>query len=148
MRLTEYMMGGKQLHEMPAGHLMERDAPYYHEDSSGHSLATAMVNGRCGSIPIVNDQKLLVGIVTEFDLLKALMKGADLTKVKAREMMSRSPISVSKDQTADKIIELMETHHLIHLPVIDNQKRLVGSIERGDVLLGYLESRLEPPKSF
>lgn len=148
MRLTEYMMGGKQLHEMAAEHLMQRDAPYYREDSSGHTLATAMVNERCGAVPIVDEKKQLVGIVTEFDLLKALMKGADLKKVEAREMMTRPPISVSKKQTADKIIELLETHHLIHLPVVDEQGRLVGLIERDDMLLGYLESRLEPPKSF
>ena len=148
MRLTEYMMGGKQLHEMTAEHLMQRDAPYYREDTSGFTLATAMVKGRCGSVAIVNEKKQLVGIVTEFDLLKALMKGADLEKVKAREIMSRQPISVSNDQTAEKIIELMETRHLIHLPVVDKQGQLVGLIERDDVLLGYLESRLKPPKSF
>ena len=148
MRLAEYMMTGKKLHEMTAEHLMQQAVLSYHEDSSGYDLATAMVNEKCGAVSIVNEEGRLVGIVTEFDLLKVLMEETDPEKVKAREIMSQPPISISIDETADKIIELLERRHLIHLPVVDKQGRLVGLIERNDVILGYLESKLGPPKSF
>jgi CBS domain-containing protein len=39
---------------------------------------------------------------------------------------------------------MLETGHLIHLPVVDYEGKLVGMIERYDVLAGYLESKLGP----
>src|SRR4030095_10781944 len=94
MRLAEYMTSGVQLREMTAEHLMQQTTLYYRENTRGYDLAIVMVNEKCGAVPIVNEEDRLVGIVTEFDLLKVLMEGADLEKVEAHEIMSRSPISV------------------------------------------------------
>lgn len=112
---------------MRAEDLMEKDIPYYPPDAIGLTLATAMISWKCGAIPIVDEQKQIIGIVTEFDLLDALMRGEDLEKVRASE-----------------IIKIMETLHLIHIPVVDSEGQLVGLIERSDTLLAYLESRLTP----
>lgn len=41
----------------------------------------------------------------------------------------------------------MDGLHLIHLPVVNQEGQLIGLIERSDILLGYLESRLGPLQS-
>ena len=132
------------LAKMRAEHLMERDIPYYRSDAIGLTLATAMISWKCGAISIVDEQKQLIGIVTEFDLLDALMRGEDLEKVKALEIMAKETKFVKQETMAEEIIKIMDTLHLIHLPVVDSQGQLVGLIERSDILLGYLESRLIP----
>ncbi len=124
-----------------AEHLMERDVPYYHADALGLTLATSMINRHCGAIPIVNGRRDLIGIVTEFDLLNALIQGRDLEKVQASEIMAGEPKFVRKDTPAEEIIKIMDSLHLIHIPVVDAGGKLLGLIERSDILLGYLESR-------
>ncbi|HLB01521.1 MAG TPA: CBS domain-containing protein, partial [Nitrospiria bacterium] len=74
MRGRDFMVGGKSLQEMTADHLMQTDPTAYHQDITAHSLAVVVIKRRSGSIPIVDNDGKLVGIVTEFDLLKALME--------------------------------------------------------------------------
>jgi CBS domain-containing protein len=135
------------LGRIQAGHLMEKDIPYYHSDAIGLTLATAMINRSCGAIPIVDEQKQLIGIVTEFDLLNALMRGKDLETVRAAEIMALEPKFVRQETSAEEIIKMMDALHLIHLPVVNQEGQLIGLIERSDILLGYLESRLGPLQS-
>ena len=130
--------------KMRAEDLMEKDIPYYPPESIGLTLATAMISWKCGAIPIVDEQKQIIGIVTEFDLLDALMRGEDLEKVKASEIMAQEAKFVKQETMAEEIIKIMETLHLIHIPVVDSEGQLVGLIERSDILLAYLESRLTP----
>jgi CBS domain-containing protein len=143
MKGAKKRKGQTPLGKLKATDLMEKDVPYFHADVIGLTLATAMINRGCGAIPIVNDQKKLIGIVTEFDLINALMQGKDLERVKALDMMARDPRCVSQDTSAEEIIRIMSTLHLIHLPVVDRQHQLTGMIERGDILLGYLESKMD-----
>jgi CBS domain-containing protein len=106
-----------------------------------------VIKRRSGSIPIVDNDGKLVGIVTEFDLLKALMEGKYFEKITAGEIMTRNPVTVSEKTSATEILDILETGHLIHLPVVDVEGKLVGMIERYDVLTGYLESKLGPLSS-
>jgi CBS domain-containing protein len=144
MRGTDFMVGGKSLKEMTADHLMQRDPATYYPDVTGHTLANAVIKSRSGGIPIVDHAGRLVGIVTEFDLLKALMESKDLEKITATELMTENPVTVCEKTSATEILDVLETGHLIHLPVVDYEGRLVGMIERYDVLAGYLESKLGP----
>ena len=97
MRLTEYLNGGKILEEMRASHLMEREVVYFNADHSGHDIAEALVKGNFGSAPIVDLQRRVIGIVTEYDLLNALMRGENLKEIRAEDLMTRPPIVVSEE---------------------------------------------------
>jgi CBS domain-containing protein len=144
MKGTDFMVGGMSLKEMRADHLMQRDPATYHPDATGHTLADAVIKSKSGGIPIVDEEGKLVGIVTEFDLLKVLMEGRDLEKTTAKELMTENPVTVSEKACATEILDVLETGHLLHLPVVDYEGKLVGMIERYDVLAGYLESKLGP----
>jgi CBS domain-containing protein len=144
MKGTDFMVGGVSLKEMTADHLMQRDPAAHHADATGHTIADAVIKSRSGGIPIVDDTGKVLGIVTEFDLLKVLMEGRDLEKITAEELMTENPVTVSEKTSATEILDMLETGHLIHLPVVDYEGKLVGMIERYDVLAGYLESKLGP----
>jgi CBS domain-containing protein len=47
--------------------------------------------------------------VSEFDLLKAITEGEELSKVTAGEMMTKGNISVTKDTSATEIIRLLRS---------------------------------------
>ena len=81
-----------------------------------------------------------MGIVSEFDLLKAITEGEELSKVTAGEMMTKGNISVTKDTSATEIIRLLQSQHRIRVAVVDAQGKLLGVEAQRDILLGYLRA--------
>ncbi|HLG23178.1 MAG TPA: CBS domain-containing protein [Candidatus Manganitrophaceae bacterium] len=145
MRRVDYMLGGEDFKKMTASHFMQTDVYYYSKNSTGDKLATAITMGGFGSVPIVDKGKKLVGIVSEFDLLKAIMSGRELEKVTAEEIMTADPVSVREDTPSEKIIEILQEKRLIRAPVVDKNGKLIGIVARRDILQGYLKSRETPP---
>ena len=145
MRRVDYMLGGEDFKKMTASHFMQTDVYYYSKNSTGDKLATAITMGGFGSVPIVDKGKKLVGIVSEFDLLKAIMSGRELEKVTAEEIMTPDPVSVREDTPSEKIIEILQEKRLIRAPVVDKNGKLIGIVARRDILQGYLKSRETPP---
>ena len=82
----------------------------------------------------------MLGIVSEFDLLKAIMDGKELTKVTAGDIMTKGAISVTQDTPAMEIITLLQSKHLIRVAVADADGKLVGIVSRRDILLGYVRA--------
>ncbi len=145
MRRVDYMVGGEDFKKMSAAQFMQTDVYYYPKSATGDKLATAITMGGFGSVPIVDQEKKLVGIVSEFDLLKAIRSGRELEKVTAEEIMTANPISVTEDTLSDAIIQLLQEKKLIRVPVVDKAGALMGVVARRDILQGYLKSKESPP---
>ena len=116
---------------------MEKDVQYGLRSTKADVLASQMIEG-FGGVPIVDDDRRLVGIVTEFDLLAALDRGLLLSELTAQQIMTGVPISVRKDMDAQRLIHLLKTNHLIRVPVVDQEDRLIGVVARRDILRSYL----------
>ncbi len=144
MRGTDYEVGGKKLWEMAASRLMEQEVFSFGEGASCHDLAETMVREDFGSAPIVDREGRLMGIVTEYDLLDALLDGKDLKQTPAAECMTRPAISIAEKMTAEQVVRLLQARHLIRVPVTDPNGVLIGLVARRDILAGYLESNLAP----
>ncbi|MEC4672899.1 MAG: CBS domain-containing protein [Nitrospirota bacterium] len=121
------------------GQLMETNVQSAQNDAKADMLASLMMEG-FGSVPIVDDGDRLVGIVSEFDLLKALRKGKKLTEVVAGDIMTPTPISANQSMDMPAVIDILQNNHLIRVPVIDGGGKLVGILARRDILRGYLQS--------
>lgn len=145
MRRVDYMLGGEDFKKMSAAHFMQTDVYYYPKNATGDKLATAITMGGFGSVPIIDKGKRLVGIISEFDLLKAITSGKELEKVTAEEIMTVSPICVTEETLSEEIIQLLQEKHLIRVPVVDKNGTLVGVVARRDILQGYLKSKESPP---
>ncbi|MFQ5579716.1 MAG: HPP family protein [Nitrospiria bacterium] len=141
MRQIDYMVGGEDFSKMLAAHFMQGDVYYYPGDATGDKLATAITIGGFGSVPIVDQGKKLIGIVSEFDLLEAILGGKDLEAITAEEIMTKAPISVLEFASSVDVITLLNEKHLIRVPVVDKKGVLVGILSRRDILQGYLKSR-------
>ncbi len=145
MRQIESMLGGEDFHNMLVAHFMQTDVYYCPKNAKGDKLATAMTMGKFGSIPIVGQAKKLVGIVSEFDLLKAIIGGEELKEITAASIMTKNPISVLDYTSSGEVIELLQREHLIRVPVVDKDLKLIGIVARKDILYGYLKSREDAP---
>ena len=140
MRRVEYMIGPHDFTTLKAEQFMQNVVSYYHVEDTGDKLAGAITEGGFGSVPILAKDGTVVGIVSEFDLLKAITEGKELSKVTAGEMMTKGTISVTKDTSATEIIRLLQSQHLIRVAVVDAQGKLLGVVARRDILLGYLRA--------
>ncbi len=100
--------------------------------TNGRDLAVKLLSGMYSGIPVVDDGKV-VGVVTEFDLLKAVNEGKDLQHIFAEDIMTKEPICVEEETSVEEIIKLMTEHNIIRVPVVRKEK-LVGVISRCDIL--------------
>ena len=104
----------------------------------GRDLALQLLSGMYSGLPVVDASGAVIGVVTEFDLLKAVQEGKDLQTVKAEEIMGRPPVCVEEDDPLDTVIAKMTAHNIIRVPVVRSGK-LVGVIARADILSRMIE---------
>ena len=142
MRRTEYLTEKRDFQQLAAELLMEQEVMTCLPTDSGRFIASQMTKFNFGSLPVVDDDGNLVGLVSEFDLLKALIDGRDLKLAKAEEIMSRDVKTVQIDTPVNEVIRLLEKEHLIRVPVLKG-KKLAGILARRDVLFGYIKATAE-----
>ena len=140
MRRVDFMVGARDFKTLKAEQFMQDGVFAYQLEDDGEKLAQAMTEGGFGSVPIVDQDRHLLGIVSEFDLLRALKEEKHLAAVKARDLMTPNPITVMPETPAMDIIQLLEAKHLIRMPVVNEEGQLVGVVARRDVLQGYLNA--------
>ncbi|MDR4508235.1 MAG: CBS domain-containing protein [Candidatus Brocadiaceae bacterium] len=108
------------------------------KNTIGRDLAVKLLSGMYSGLPVVDDKGKVIGVVTEFDLLKAIKDGKALEQVKAGDIMTKDPVCVSEATTMEEVITLMTKYHIIRVPVVRDDK-LVGVVSRCDILKNLVE---------
>ena len=83
--------------------------------------AAAMVRQKVGSALIIQG-RLLAGILTERDVLRAAASGSDLTYSPVSAWMTKDPEPASPDTTVEDALQLMLLHGFRHLPVLEGRE--------------------------
>ena len=86
-----------------------------------------------GAMPVGKDDRL-IGMVTDRDIAcRAFANGRDVFSLTARDVMSEGVIYCSADEDLNDALRIMESKRVRRLPVINNQKRMVGMLSLGDI---------------
>jgi CBS domain-containing protein len=119
-------------------------------------IVDLLVEVEVSAVPVVGDDGLVQGVVSEADLLhKVEFNGADVhaglferrrrraAKAKATgdiaaELMSSPAVTVAATATLTEAARLMEHHNVKRLPVVAGNGHLVGIVSRRDLLRRYL----------
>jgi len=97
------------------------------------------------ALPIVDIAGTVIGIVTESDLLTALLRSIPV-ETPIRAIMRSPVVTVDEFAPADTVIRLLQEKGLHHLPVI-RQGTVVGLITPQEVIRYFVEHQLPiPPK--
>jgi CBS domain-containing protein len=139
MRQTEFFMEGCDPKTLTVGQLMQDAVTRCTSRTDALTITHMMTHRNFGSLPVVEEDGILVGIVTEYDLLQAMIDGRDLRKILATEIMSPHAVTVTEDQTLAQVADLFQDRYLTRVPVVRN-KKLVGVLARRDLLFGYTKA--------
>lgn len=93
----------------------------------------AMTRARAGSVGVVDSRGKCLGIFTDGDLRRHLFGNPDLIRTPIRDVMTRSPISVTPDMPAVDVLNIYETHNIDDLLVVDKTGKLVGAVDIQDL---------------
>ena len=123
--------------EMTVADIMEKHVQVAQGTTKADAVASLMIQG-FGSVPIVDDQHRLIGVLSEHDLLASLDRGQRWSDIAAEEVMSRNPYSVRTEMTLGTLVHVLKASDLVRVPVVDAQNKLVGIVARRDVLRACL----------
>jgi len=100
-------------------------------------VARLMVDNDCGEIPVVEDMdtRKLAGVLTDRDIAtRVVAAGKNSAEARAVDCMTRPAISVGPDTSLQVCCELMETHQIRRVPVVDESGSVVGIVSLADVV--------------
>lgn len=118
-------------------------------------IATVLVEHRISGAPVLMRSGRVVGMVTEGDLLRARDKhvearrrwtgthryGTDrdrYLRLTAEQLMTSPAVTIYPDATIAAASEVMNLHHVRRLPVVDGDGKLLGVVNRRDLLNVFL----------
>ena len=144
-----------------AAEIMDSSVPSISPDADARSAIELLAKTDKGAIPVIDDDRRVVGIVSESDLVLSdeesdlhlphylnimggivfvgSMKGFEERLEKAfatdvSELMTADPIVAHDYEAADRVAKKIADKHHNHLPVVDADGYLVGMVTRADAL--------------
>lgn len=114
---------------LTARDVMVADVPTTTVDASVSDVIAVLEDQDIGGMPVVDDQRTLIGMVTEYDIIskRGLTAGA---------IMSRGVITVQEAASVGDLVELMGLHGVRQLPVV-REGHLVGIVTRRELMRRY-----------
>ena len=86
-----------------------------------------------GSVIITNREEQCKGIFTERDAIRAVATNIPL-KTTLKEVMTKNVTTIWEEASFSEAKKLFSTHSIRHLPVVDDQNRLVGILSIRNIL--------------
>ncbi len=111
---------------MIAEDIMTRDIITVSPSIKVKDLALIFIKNQISGAPVADKKGKIIGIVSEADIITK--RGKD-----AKAIMSKKVISVPLDASVEEIAQLMATHAIKRLPVMDNGK-IIGIVSRADIV--------------
>ena len=111
---------------MNAKDVMTRDIITVSPSTNVKNLAMILIKNQISGAPVANRDGTILGIVSEADIVGKKGKNA-------KAIMSKKVITVDQDASVEEIAQLMLTHAIKRLPVMDGGK-LIGIVSRADIV--------------
>ena len=147
---------------MIANDIMTKELITVNAESTVEDTIKLLLDNKISGVPVTNADNELIGIVSESDLLFrdkdintpafiSLLGGIiyleDIDKFedqirkkiayKIKDIMTKNVVSVTEDQSVEKIVNLMLDKKINRIPVTDKKGKLVGIVTRSDILKSF-----------
>ncbi|WP_439487876.1 KpsF/GutQ family sugar-phosphate isomerase [Algoriphagus sp.] len=113
---------GKQLYLRVGDVLGGSEIPVVTEKAGLAEVILEISGKRLGATAVVDEQGDLKGIITDGDLRRMLQKSLDIQYLKASDIMSVNPKSISTREYAIRALNMMKNHNITQLVAMDGDK--------------------------
>jgi CBS domain-containing protein len=122
--------------------IMSRPAVWCRPRDTLNNAAQLMWEHDCGSIPVVDDDGSIIGMVTDRDIcMAAYTQGAALSAIPVSDAMAKRVFRCRATDSVGAAERLMADHQIRRLPVVDAEERLVGVLSLNDIARWAASSR-------
>lgn len=106
-----------------------------------------MAKNQIRHLPIIDSNRQLIGIITDRDIRSALpyrffetpqSEREKICALKVKEIMTKDPKSISPTYTIQDALLMIQNSKVGALPVVDDNKRLMGIISVRDLLRAFI----------
>ena len=112
--------------------IMHRKIPVVKSSDNMQDALVEMTKFGFGCVGVVNKNTELVGIITDGDLRRKMSQ--DILTKSVVEIMTKNPISVSKNITASELLHTMEEKKITNIFVVNESKTPIGLVHIHDIL--------------
>ena len=123
---------GKRLYLRVGDICIKNAIPVVDESDDMSKVIIEISEKLLGATAVLKDNKL-VGIITDGDLRRMLMKHSNIKETKAADIMTINPKTIDKNDLAVNALELMHNKAITQLPVMENGN-YVGMIHIHDII--------------
>ena len=87
-----------------------------------------------GIAVIIDKNKKILGIFTDGDLRRTLDKKPDISKMLIFDLMTKRPVTITRDTMAAEALNLMEEKEITSLLVVDEKNSLLGILTLNELI--------------
>jgi len=125
----------KPMHESVLGprvlDIMDKRVVSIGETEEIRAAAQKLLKGETNHLPVINSNGLLVGIVTTYDISKAVANPGKATLV--RDIMKKKVVTTTQDEPVDIAVQKLERHNISAMPVVDRDMHVIAMLTAIDL---------------
>src|SRR3989449_8480072 len=111
------------------------------QSTTAREISARLLIGEFNGLTVIDSNAKVIGIVTAVDILRALRQGKNLDSLRAIDIMTRNPVVVKQDTEINEIIDIILQKAIILVPVINDDRKLIGVVGRLDILQQNLNEK-------
>lgn len=125
---------GKRLYTRVSDVFDRENTPHVSPEDGIRKVILEMSGGRLGAVAVITEKGELLGIITDGDLRRMLEKYADVDPLKAKDIMSVAPKTISEEELAYNAFQKMEKNSITQLIVTGESNIYKGMVHIHDIL--------------
>ena len=126
---------------LTAGDFMTNDVVSVNKETPIYEALELLRKNDITGMPVIDDDRILVGIITEKDVLKLFFTDGDYQDKTVESFMTRPAVSFGVGESLDSVCDFLMVKSFRRVPVVSVKGELVGIISRPDIIDNIIMQR-------
>lgn len=106
--------------------------------ASVRDITAQLVRAGVSGMPVADRDGKIVGVVTEYDIVNAILDNQKLEALRAEDIMEKDTVTLEVTADVNEALEIFKERHINRVPITENGL-LVGILSRTDALRSVIE---------
>ena len=113
--------------------MIKKNIPLVTGNSKFSKLLEKTTKSNLGLAIITDNQKKLIGVISDGDIKRILKENKDLESIQIETVMTKTPVIVNPAMLAAEALSVLEDNNITVLPVVDKNK-VIGMLTFKDII--------------